>query len=64
MVVERGKMVMQIWVKPSGVEIAINPENIELAKSLGWVPKDQVPILENVVELPKRRGRPPKVREA
>jgi hypothetical protein len=64
MVVERGKMVMQIWVKPSGVEIAINPENIELAKSLGWVPKDQVPIVENVVELPKRRGRPPKVREA
>lgn len=55
---------MQIWVKPSGVEIAINPENIELAKSLGWVPKGQVPILENVVQLPKRRGRPPKVKEA
>jgi hypothetical protein len=57
-------VVTQIWVKPSGVEISINPENIELAKSLGWVPKDQVPIVEEVVELPKRRGRPPKIKEA
>jgi hypothetical protein len=56
-------VVTQIWVKPSGVEMSINPENIELAKSLGWVPKDQVPIVEEVVELPKRRGRPPKIKE-
>lgn len=57
-------MVMQIWVKPSGVEVEINSENVEIAKSLGWVPKDQVPVVQNVVELPKRRGRPPKVKEA
>lgn len=57
-------MVMQIWVKPSGVEVEINSENVEIAKSLGWVPKDQVPIVQDVVELPKRRGRPPKVKEA
>lgn len=57
-------MVMQIWVKPSGVEVEINSENVEIAKSLGWVPKDQVPVVQDVVELPKRRGRPPKVKEA
>jgi hypothetical protein len=44
--------------------MTINPENIELAKSLGWVPKDQVPTVKEVVELPKRRGRPPKIKEA
>lgn len=57
-------MVMKIFVKPSGVEVEINSDNYHIAKVLGWVPKEESPVeikTEKVVELPKRKGRPPKI---
>lgn len=51
-------MNLETWVKPSGVEVQINPESRDAARELGWVPKDDAPVVE-----PKRRGRPPKVKE-
>jgi hypothetical protein len=53
-------MSLEIWVKPSGVEVKINPDCRDTARELGWVPKDQPSIAD---EMPKRRGRPPKQKE-
>jgi hypothetical protein len=53
-------MILEIWVKPSGVEVQINAESRDAARELGWVPKDSVPVM---MDQPKRRGRPPKAKE-
>lgn len=52
---------MKIFVKPSGVELGVNPESEEYAISLGWIPKDQK-VEEQPEPAPARRGRPPKQR--
>jgi hypothetical protein len=36
-------MVMNIWVKPNGTEIAVNKESEQAAIALGWVPKEAKP---------------------
>jgi hypothetical protein len=54
-------MSLEIWVKPSGVEVLINAESRVVAKELGWVPKS--PDVQSPVVEPKRRGRPPKLKE-
>lgn len=56
-------MVMKIFVKPSGVEVEINSDNYHIAQALGWLPKEEPPveIKTEVGELPKRKGRPPKI---
>ena len=54
---------METWVKPNGVEVQINADNHKAARDLGWVPKEEAKPAEqpaDVVEVPKRRGRPPK----
>ena len=53
-------MILEIWIKPSGREVAINSDSRDAARELGWVPKDSSPV---VMEQPKRRGRPPKPKE-
>ena len=59
---------VEIFIKPSGAEVMVNSNSHEAALSLGWIPKDQIPVVvdqvDNVVPIPKRRGRPPKVKEA
>jgi len=60
--------VVEIFIKPSGAEVMVNSNSRDVAISLGWIPKDQIPVVvdqvDNVVPIPKRRGRPPKVKEA
>lgn len=60
----------QTFIKPSGAEVAVNANSYDAAIALGWVPKDSIPVLqeqvENVIAIesaPKRRGRPPKIKE-
>lgn len=63
----------QTFIKPSGAEVTVNANSYDAAIALGWVPKDSIPVLpveqaipENVVMIeaaPKRRGRPPKIKE-
>lgn len=59
---------VEIFIKPSGAEVMVNSNSRDTAISLGWIPKDQIPVVvdqvDNVVPIPKRRGRPPKVKEA
>lgn|GEM_PF-1600269 len=59
---------VEIFIKPSGAEVMVNSNSRDAAISLGWIPKDQIPVVvdqvDNVVPIPKRRGRPPKVKEA
>jgi hypothetical protein len=57
--------VTKIFVKPSGVEVEINSDNYHIAKALGWVPKEESHVeikTAEVIELPKRKGRPPKIK--
>lgn len=51
-----------IFIKPSGAEVEVNANSHDAAIALGWIPKESIPVVstENVVAMPKRRGRPPK----
>ena len=53
---------METWVKPDGREVEINLDNREIARNLGWKPKQEVKAeaVSAEPEMPKRRGRPPK----
>jgi hypothetical protein len=53
-------MATSIWIKPSGVEVSVDISSYEVAASLGWKPK-AYPAHDDAE---KRRGRPPKVKEA
>ena len=48
---------VEIFIKPSGAEVMVNSNSREAALSLGWIPKDQIPVVvdqvDNVVPIPK-----------
>jgi hypothetical protein len=59
----RVKVIMETWVKPNGKEVQINSDNHRAAREIGWVPKEEYQSTvepDVVVDMPKRRGRPPK----
>ena len=51
-----------IFIKPDGREIEVNERSKEYALELGWKLKNAEPV-EEVQEVQKRRGRPPKVKD-
>lgn len=52
---------MKTYIKPSGVEVSVNPNSYDLAESLGWKVKQETKAESaETDEAPKRRGRPPK----
>jgi len=50
-----------IFIKPDGREVFVNELSASYALELGWKPKDSVPVIDQIE--PKRRGRPPKVKD-
>lgn len=64
---------MRVWIKPNGTELTINAESEDIAREMGWKPKEDVQkadqksyaaMLDVVnTEIPRRRGRPPTLRE-
>jgi len=64
---------MRVWIKPNGTELTINAESEDIAREMGWKPKEDVQKVDQksdvvmpdvaITEIPRRRGRPPTLRE-
>jgi hypothetical protein len=50
---------MKTYIKPSGVEVEVNPNSYDLAESLGWKVKSEKPaeVKEPVKQVHKHKGK-------